>query len=234
MSQKAPSGLKRSLTLPLTAGVVVTGALVLALLITLRENEHYEPPFSSDPVNVSPEAAKLELKQLDSKTIKNWISEKMKSSGASVGVVNIWATWCEPCRQEMPELAKFRKTGAIPLFLISADNEVDEPIVRSFLVEKGVDFESAIIKGDQQEFIETWQKLSSKDVARRWSMSLPVTFLIGRAGNVISFSVGTTTAARLSDLVKKTVETLRAKDGAQKEAENDAGKQTGKDAQKED
>lgn len=209
MSQNAPFGQKKSRSIPIAIGVILIGVAVLALLITLRVNEGYEPRFPSDPVEVSPAAAKLDLKLRDSAGIATWISEKMMSSGAKIGVVNIWATWCEPCRDEMPELAKFQKTGEAPLFLISADNEIDELVVRSFLVEKGVDFESSLIKGDQQEFIENWQRLSSKEPSRQWSMSLPVTFLVKPDGRVISFSIGTTTATELSSLVKKTLQTLR-------------------------
>ena len=133
----------------------------------------------------------------------------MKAANAKLGVVNIWATWCAPCRDEMPELAKYQKTGQAPLFLISADNELDEPLVISFLKEMGVGFESALIQGDQQTFIEKWQSLSSSDPAKQWSMTLPATFLVNDLGQVISFQVGTTTAVELTDLVKKTLDTAQ-------------------------
>ena len=213
MSQKPDLGStlepKKSPAVLIVVGGLLLGVVVVLLLVVLRTKEGGGPRFPSDRAaegaQLSAAAKTLDLKQLGSKEIQNWIAEKMKSSGSKIGVVNIWATWCEPCRDEMPELAKFQKEGIAPLFLISADNEIDEPIVRTFLSQKGVAFESSLIKGDQQEFIENWQKLSSKDPARQWSMSLPATFLVDTSGQVISFAVGTTTAAELSALVKKTL-----------------------------
>lgn len=205
-SQIAP---KNSPAVLIVVGGLLVGLVVVLLLVALRTKEGGGLRFPSDRSGngskIAAAARKLDLKQFGSKEIQKWIAEKMKSSGSKVGVVNIWATWCEPCRDEMPELAKFQKEGTAPLFLISADNEIDEPIVRTFLSEKGVDFESSLIKGDQQEFIENWQKLSSQDPARQWSMSLPATFLVDPSGQVMSFAVGTTTATELTALVKKTL-----------------------------
>ena len=199
MSQKTETGHSGSSQVSTNAIIVIgllLGVAIIALLLNLRANEAHNTLLRTPVVN-----------KRTSEGIQKWIAERMQSEGAKVGVVNIWATWCEPCRDEMPELAKYQKTKQAPLFLISADNEADESIVRSFLNKSGVDFESALIEGDQQEFIETWQRLSSKDPARQWSMTLPATFLVNASGQIISFTVGTSTAAELGILVKKSLDT---------------------------
>jgi thiol-disulfide isomerase/thioredoxin len=198
MSQKPESGQNRWIVLM----VLMMGVGVLLLVFVLQTKDDEVKPLDS-AAPLSAEATRLPVRKLSSDEILKWITDKMKQSNAKVGVVNVWATWCEPCRDEMPELAKYQKLGQAPLFLISADNDVDEPLVRTFLHEKGVEFASRLIKGDQQKFVETWQKLSSDDPARRWSMSLPATFLINASGQIISFNVGTTTAKALEILVKK-------------------------------
>jgi thiol-disulfide isomerase/thioredoxin len=209
MSQKTESGPK--IVANRSSKVIVmlslaAGALIITLLFVLRAHEQRSEPGGTDQTTA---AARLGLNKMGSDEVQKWIAEKMKQDGAKVAVVNIWATWCEPCRAEMPELANYQKTKQAPLFLISADNEIDEPSVRSFLVESGVNFESSIVKGDQQEFVEKWQNLSSNDPARQWSMTLPATFLINASGQIISFHVGTSTAAELTLLVKKSLDTLQ-------------------------
>ena len=177
-------------------GVLLVATAVLIGVAYLRHGEH-----GSLPTNLS--AERLVIHKTSSEEIQAWIAAEMKKSGAKVGVVNIWATWCEPCREEMPEFAKFQKSGLAPVFLISADSEADEAIIRSFLVEKGVGFESSLISGDQQKFIETWQSLSNADPMKRWSMSLPATFFVDATGKVRSFTVGGITAPELTGLVEK-------------------------------
>lgn len=188
-------GRKTSLWI-ITALLIGVAAVVTTTYLRLGEK-------GSIPTNLA--ADKLIIHKTTSDQIQSWIAAEMKKSGAKVGVVNIWATWCEPCRAEMPEFARFEKAGSAPVFLISADNEVDEPIVRTFLAEKGISFESSLIAGDQQKFVETWQSLSSPDPAKQWAMSLPATFLVDASGKVLSFTSGSITEPELTSLVQKTL-----------------------------
>lgn len=186
------------------------GVLLLLGLLVLRTNERKSGAQYPPEASTFDEAArKLAVQKLSTEELETWIQASLAKSGSKVGVVNIWATWCEPCRTEMPEFVEFQKSGTAPVFLISADNESDEPLVRRFLAEKGAAFESALIRGDQQVFIERWQALSSKDPAKQWSMSLPVTFVVNAAGKVLSFHAAPTTAQELSLMVKNALDTAQ-------------------------
>jgi thiol-disulfide isomerase/thioredoxin len=48
----------------------------------------------------------------------------VRAPGARAVLVNIWATWCVPCREEMPDLLRLRRTYAdrgLRLILVSGD-----------------------------------------------------------------------------------------------------------------
>lgn len=58
-------------------------------------------------------------------------------------MLNIWATWCAPCRHEMPELQKLHDTFSEQGFRVvgvSVDDRGSRPTIREFLAEVGVTF----------------------------------------------------------------------------------------------
>ncbi len=52
-------------------------------------------------------------------------------------VVNLWATWCPPCRRELPMLAEMAQTHTDVTFLLASQGE-DADIVRSYLQRNGI------------------------------------------------------------------------------------------------
>jgi thiol-disulfide isomerase/thioredoxin len=89
-----------------------------------------------------------------------------------VVLINFWATWCEPCRQEMPSIQRLRDRLAGKPFAVLAVN-VDEPDarVRRFLKQTGLDL-PILMDPD-------------KVVTREWGVRvLPVTFIVGPDGRV--------------------------------------------------
>jgi thiol-disulfide isomerase/thioredoxin len=89
-----------------------------------------------------------------------------------VVLINFWATWCEPCRQEMPSIQSLRDKLAGKPFVVLAVN-VDEPEarVRQFLVKTKLDLPVLMDP--------------NKTVTREWGVKLlPVSFIIGTDGRV--------------------------------------------------
>jgi thiol-disulfide isomerase/thioredoxin len=58
-----------------------------------------------------------------------------------VVVINFWATWCEPCREEMPSLNRLKAQMAdTPFAILAIDMGEGEGRIKSFLEKTPVDF----------------------------------------------------------------------------------------------
>jgi thiol-disulfide isomerase/thioredoxin len=110
----------------------------------------------------------------------------VRAPGARAVVVNVWATWCEPCREEMPELLRFwrdHRGDGLRLVMVSADDEDQRPLVEELLAAEGFDGPSFIKHGDDMAFID--------GLDRRWSGELPSTFVFDGRGEKKLFWPGT-------------------------------------------
>lgn len=124
------------------------------------------------------------------------ILEKVKEPGATAVVMNIWATWCTPCREEFPDLMRVRREyerRGLRLVLVSADFPDQSEEARQFLTQQGVDFPTFLKTGKDMEFIN--------GLNPRWSGALPATFVYDGRGALRSFREGRTTHAALESLV---------------------------------
>jgi thiol-disulfide isomerase/thioredoxin len=108
--------------------------------------------------------------------------------GARVALVNVWATWCVPCREELPDLLRvereYRDRG-LRVILVSADFGDAAAAARSFLGGLGVGFQTYLKTGSDMEFID--------GLSPKWSGALPATFLFDGSGSLRDFWVGRTT-----------------------------------------
>jgi len=105
--------------------------------------------------------------------------------GASAVLVNVWATWCQPCRQEFPDLLKVARElepKGLRLVLVSADMSDAATDVADFLSEQGVDFPTFIQHESDQAFID--------GLDRRWTGSIPATFLYDKNGKLVRYWEG--------------------------------------------
>jgi len=55
-------------------------------------------------------------------------------------LVNLWATWCGPCRREMPALAELSRAMGSNLLVISIDQGEDARVVKAYAKRFGIDF----------------------------------------------------------------------------------------------
>ena len=99
-----------------------------------------------------------------------------------VVLLNVWATWCGPCREEMPSIeALHQRYGprGLKVVAVSIDDAGAEDAIRDFAREFGLTFELLHdASGDIQRIYQT--------------TGVPETFVIGRDGVILRKQIGMT------------------------------------------
>lgn len=110
---------------------------------------------------------------------------EVKKPGAGAVLVNVWATWCMPCREEFPDLlhvARELQPKGLRLVLVSVDFPGDEAETVKFLTSQGVDFPTYFRTGKDESFVD--------GLERQWSGAIPATFLYDAEGKLVRFWEG--------------------------------------------
>jgi thiol-disulfide isomerase/thioredoxin len=127
-------------------------------------------------------AAQLNLPkvtQIDTPALKNLL--KREGENAKPLLINFWATWCVPCREEFPDLVKIDADykGKIDFITISLDylSEIKRDVPK-FLAEMKAEMPAYLLKTDNESEAIA---LVSKD----WQGALPFTILFDASGKEI-------------------------------------------------
>jgi thiol-disulfide isomerase/thioredoxin len=133
--------------------------------------------------------------------------QKLSAFRGRIVVLNFWATYCEPCRKEMPDLAAIQNNYAalgVQVIGASADEQAARPKVMQFIKETKLNF-------------PIWLGATTGDMERfGLAPALPGTVIIGRDGRIVWHKSGVIKEAE----VKKKIDELLAQ--AAKEARREA------------
>lgn len=129
-------------------------------------------------------AASLPDIQGENQEVSQWLGKVM--------VVNFWATWCTPCREEIPEFIeaqkKYGEQGLI--FIGIAIDQVDK--VKMFNQEFGINY--PVLVGS----FDTWSLL---EAAGNRHSALPYTVVINRSGELVENYLGRVDLKKLEKMV---------------------------------
>lgn len=151
---------------PATVAAIV---LCLATLSAIAQ-----PPQTLTPIAEQKPAPDIALKLVDGGNLN------LSNLRGKVVVVNFWATWCPPCRREMPSLERLKelmKGEALEIVAINAGEGEDEISEFRQAIKPALTFNLALD--------------SRAEAMKAFSVSgLPTTYVIDRQGNVVYRAVG--------------------------------------------
>lgn len=124
----------------------------------------------------------------------------LEQGSGKVILINFWATWCAPCREEMPHLAELQKKlgdKGFMLVTVSADEQEDAASALAFLQKYDVPGRAYLKSVDDDDaFIDA--------IDSKWSGALPALFLYDRNGKLARKFIGETDV----DVLTKAIEAL--------------------------
>jgi len=101
-------------------------------------------------------------------------------------IINFWATWCAPCRVEMPELQRLHDEQGIPILAVNrAESERD---VRRWVDEFGLSFD--VLLDPDEAVAEAY-----------WLRDVPSTYIISAYGTITQIYFGPVSAEQLHGAV---------------------------------
>lgn|SRR5574341_150299 len=149
-------------------------------------------------------AAGREIRQIDLDGLKTLLKRDAKD--ARPLLVNFWATWCDPCREEFPDLVKINNDYGekkLNFVAISLDDVADlQTAVPKFLDENKATMPVVLLNVNDPE-------PAIKAVDAAWDGQLPATFLYDKDGHIVFKHFGRINAKDLRDAIDKQVSSAK-------------------------
>lgn len=167
-------------------------ALIIGVAVFLQASRGDSPAIPDEmilpPIEVDQPAPELTLFDLDGNQVS------LSDFTGEVVLLNNWATWCPPCREEMPEFQayydKYRDRG---FQVVAVEAGQPEPEVRRFVEEQGLEF--VILLDPENQSLITFQH-----------STLPNSFVIDRRGHLRLAWLGSINAPTLEKYVTPLLE----------------------------
>lgn len=122
---------------------------------------------------------------LDDLSGKAWTLKDLKGK---VVLLNFWATWCPPCRKEMPDLESLYKRFGPQGFVILGVSDEDAPVVQKFIAQQGITYPVLLDPGRK---VNTLFQIEG----------IPKTFVYDREGKIVAQSIDMRTRGQFLEML---------------------------------
>ena len=130
------------------------------------------------------------------------LSELINADQDRALLINVWATWCVPCREEFPDLVKISESYVNKVRVVGIsvdDSEILDSKVIPFLKNQKAEFENYLLKvTEPEDFINLLNK--------KWSGAIPATFIYNKSGKQNDMLIGKQSYELFEQAVKKVIE----------------------------
>jgi cytochrome c biogenesis protein CcmG/thiol:disulfide interchange protein DsbE len=150
---------------------------------------------TSQPAGGGTPAPTVSFQNLDGQTVN------LAQYRGKVVLVNFWATWCEPCRSEIPELIQFQKEYGNKGFTVLgvAMDQEGKSVVAPFVAKPQFDV------GGQKVAMNYPVVLGNESIATKFGgiIGLPTSYMISKDGKVVKHVIGVIDDQGINDLIQK-------------------------------
>ncbi len=174
---------------------VFTPILALALLLlTFSFTSHHLFTASAEARHAEPVLAPaFTLETVDGKKVS--LSD-FKGKGV---IINFWATWCPPCRREIPDMIELQKaySGKFTFIGIAVNDKPEN--VAAYVKEKGINYPVAM--GDEKVVIDYGKFLEGGQMR-----GIPTSFVINPKGEIVTAFVGARDKHAFESVIQRIVQ----------------------------
>ena len=165
--------------------IIIMCIVLTAAVVGMKLGVRHQVADSAKPVQGFP-APNFTLPDLNGKNVEL----KRITAKSPVTLVNFWATWCPPCRAEIPELVKFYRKYSAKGVTVLAINLKDQPgVAKNFAAKAGMKF--TVLTDTTGKIGDLYQ-----------IFSIPSTFIIDQKGTIRAVIKGGTTLTTLDQKVQ--------------------------------
>lgn len=169
--------------------LLLTLSLLLSLSLPVIAEEAPKKPAAAEAAK----AGEVTLAEIDAKGI----AELKKNGTKNLRLINVFATWCPPCKAEFPDLLKIHadySAKGLEMILLSVDDTDTKGKVLTFLKDRKATTKNYLInESDSDKLVAA--------IDKEWQGEIPLTLIVSPEGKVVFKTIGSIEPAEVRKVI---------------------------------